>query len=90
MLGTPPPKRMPPPEYVTTDIYLTSFLVHRGSVLHGLRRLGPKRVEFRLAANPQLHHLLRLYWSGVMTPVVPWELFATYHRLKCQSITRDK
>lgn len=81
---------MPPPEYLTTDIYLTSFLVHRGTAMHGLRRLGPKRVEFSLAADAQLHRLLRLYWRGAMTPVVPWELFATYHRLKCQSITRDK
>ncbi len=81
---------MPHAEHATTDIYLTSFLVHRGSVLHGLRRLGPKRVEFRLAADARLHRLLRLYWGGAVTPVVPWELFATYHRLKCQCITRDK
>jgi hypothetical protein len=79
---------MPPVEYVTTDIYLSSFLVHRGGSLTGLRRLGRKRVEFRFATGADLHGLMRLYWSGQLTPVVPWELFMCLHRLKCASINR--
>lgn len=79
---------MPAPEYVTTDIYLSSFLLHRGATLTGLRRLGEKRVEFRFATGPGLHTLLRLYWSGEHTPVVPWELFMSLRRLKNASINR--
>lgn len=76
------------PEYRTTDIYLSSFLCHRSARLTGLQRLGPKKVEFRFAASPALHDLLRLYWRGQLTPVVPWELFMCHHKLKCLSITR--
>ena len=35
-----------------------------------------------------LHELLRLYWNGAIAPVVPWEMFLCYHRLKCLSIDR--
>ncbi len=76
------------PEYMTTDFYLAAFLVHRGASLLGLRRLGPKKVEFRFATGEKLHGLLRLYWSGDLTPVVPWELAMCHHRLKCLSIDR--
>jgi hypothetical protein len=79
---------MPTPEHRTTDFYLASFLCHKGASLLGLKRLGPKRVEFRFAANAELHDLLRLYWSGNLTPVVPWELFLCHRRLKCLSIDR--
>ena len=81
---------MPTPEYTTTDIYLSSFLCHRAAELTGLTRIGPKKVAFRFAATAALHDLLRLYWSGTFTPVVPWELFQCLHRLRCQSITRPK
>lgn len=56
----------------------------------GLTRTGPKTVEFRFEANAALHDLLRLYWSGTLTPVVPRALFECLHRLRCQSITRPK
>jgi hypothetical protein len=79
---------MTAPEYVTTDLYLAAFLRHRGAVLTGLRRLGPKKVELRFEATPELHDLLRLYWSGVLTPVVPWELFMTLRQLKNDSINK--
>lgn len=79
---------MPGAEYVTTDFYLSAFLCHRGATLLGLRRLGPKKVEFRFATGEQLHVLLRLYWGGGLTLVIPWELFTCYHRLKCLSIDR--
>jgi hypothetical protein len=76
------------PAYLTTDFYLASFLCHRGATLASLRRTGSKRVEFGFQAGPQLHALLRLYWSGQLTPVIPWELFMCLHRLKCASINR--
>jgi hypothetical protein len=79
---------MPDAQYVTTDIYLAAFIVHRGATLTGLKRLGPKKVEFRFAADPALHALLRLYWSGVVTSVIPWELFMCLRRLKNYSINR--
>jgi len=81
---------MPTPEYKTTDIYLSSFLCHRSARLTRLKRVGPKKVEFRFEADSALHDLLRLYWSGTLTPVVPWELFQCLHRLRCLSITRPK
>lgn len=77
-----------PPTYVTTDLYLSAFLCHKGAIMEGLRRLGPKRVEFRFAADERLHHLLRLYWSGSLTPVVPWEMFMSMRTLKNESINR--
>lgn len=79
---------MLPPEYVTMDFFLAAFLVHKGGTLRSLRRHGPKKVEFRFATGEQLHALLRLYWSGNVVPVIPWEMFLCYHRLKCLSIDR--
>ena len=79
---------MTTPEYVTNDFFLAAFLVHKGATIRGLRRLGPKRVEFRFETGETVHGLLRLYWSGHVAPVVPWELFLCYHRLKCLSIDR--
>jgi hypothetical protein len=76
------------PEYATTDFFLAAFLVHKGAALRGLRRHGTKKVEFRFATGAELHALLRLYWSGTIAPVIPWELFLCYHRLKCLSIGR--
>jgi len=76
-------------EYKTTDRYLASFLAFRGSALTGHRRVGPKKVEFRFRADPELHELLRLYWSGRLTPLIPAELFSSFHRLKCLSIERQ-
>jgi hypothetical protein len=86
--GPSPAPPMPVPEYVTTDIYLSSFLLHRGATLTGLRRLGEKRVEFRFATGPDLHSHLRHYWSGESVPVVPWQLFMDLRRLKSESINR--
>src|SRR4051812_40516829 len=77
-----------PAEYITTDFYLSSFLCHKGATLVGLRRLGTKKVEFRFETGEQLHQLLRLYWSGNLTPVIPWELFMCLKKLKCLSIDR--
>lgn len=79
---------MPNPEYTTTDLYLSAFLCHRAAKLTSLKRIGPKKVEFRFEANAALHDLLRLYWSGALTAVVPWELFMCHHKLRCLSITR--
>ncbi len=76
------------PQYLTTDFYLAAFLCNRGGALLSLRRLGPKKVEFRFRTGEQLHELLRLYWSGNLVPVIPWELFMCYHRLKCLSIDK--
>ena len=77
-----------PPEHLTTDIYLSAFLCHKGATLQGLTRLGQKRVEFRFLANAELHALIRLYWSGHLTPVVPWELLQCLRRLKNASINK--
>lgn len=77
------------PIYTTTDIYLASFLFYRGMTFIGCERLRPKKVEFRFATGPDLHALLRLFWSGQRTPVVPSELFACLHRLRCLSIERN-
>ncbi len=78
-----------PAEYVTTDIYLAAFLCSRGIALRGMRRAGPKRVEFRFVASADVHALLRLYWTGHLTPIVPWELFLYLRRLKNLSIAKD-
>src|SRR5437588_10333150 len=67
---------MNPPHYTTTDPYLASFVLSQGVVLAGCTRLGPQKVEYRLMADCHLHALLRLYWSGVPTIVVPIRLFA--------------
>lgn len=79
-----------PAQYTTTDIYLASFLRYRAADYLGLERLGPKRVSFRFVATPQLHDLLRLYWSCQLTPLAPAELFAVFHQLKCAAITRPE
>ena len=47
---------------------------------HLLTEHAPGRFEF--------HDLLRAYWSGNIVPVIPWEMFLCYHRLKCLSIDR--
>ena len=77
------------PQYMTTDRYLASFLCFRAAVLLSYRRVGPKTVEYCFRADEELHELLRLYWSGQLTPVIPAQLFATLHRLKCLSIFRS-
>jgi len=76
---------MAAPHYVTNDPYLASFILSEGAVLAGLKRLGPKKVEFRFLADRQLHDLLRLYWSGVQTLVVPARLFGVLRWLKKRS-----
>jgi hypothetical protein len=76
-------------QYITTDRYLASFLHFRGAALEGLRRLGPKKIEFRFRADPRLHELLRLYWSGQLTPIVPSLLFQSLQKLKSLSLERN-
>lgn len=85
----PSPGRRMVPEYATTDIYLAAFLCYRCMTLTSHKRLRPKKVEFRFAATPELHDLLRLYWSCELTPVAPADLFAVLHRLRCMSLTRS-
>ncbi len=79
---------MTAPQYTTTDIYLAAFLCDRGMPLQGVKRLRPKKVEFRFDASEELHMLLRLYWSGEYVLLIPSTLFAELHRLRCLSITR--
>lgn len=79
---------MTSPAYTTTDLYLAAFLLHRGADQLGLRRLGPKKVEVRFAADRDLHDSLRLYWAGRLCPVVPAELFRCLRTLKNSSINR--
>lgn len=76
------------PQHVTTDPYLAAFLCYRGAAFLGCKRVRPKTVEFRFAADAVLHTLMRAYWAGDLTPVVPAILFAHLHRLKCLSIDR--
>ena len=80
---------MTSPQYMSTDRYLASFLCFRGAVLLSHRRVGPKTVEFFFRANEELRELLRFYWSGQLTPIIPSEVFASLHRLKCLSIVRS-
>jgi hypothetical protein len=75
-------------QYTTTDPYLSSFLLSQGAVLLGCTRLGPKRVEFRFAADRRLHELLYLYRNQKPTLVVPAHLFGALRRLKSRSIVR--
>ena len=79
---------MSSPEYVTTDLHLASFLYCRGAALVGCTRLRPKKYQFRFAADRDLHALLRLYWSGALTPVIPAVLLATPQRLKSRALAR--
>ncbi len=76
------------PHDTTNDPYLASFVLSEGAVLAGCTRLGPKKVEFRFLADQRLHELLRLYWSGVATPIAPLRLFGVHRELKKRSITR--
>ncbi len=77
---------MTTPLHRTTDPYLASFVLSEGAALAGCTRLGPKKVEFRFVADAHLHDLLRLYWSGVPTPVTPVRLFGALRRLKSRSL----
>ena len=84
-----PCPRMSAPHYKTNDPYLASYVLSEGALLTGCRRLGPKKVEFRFAADERLHDLLRLYWSGVATPLAPVRLFAALRQLKSRSFTQS-
>ena len=46
------------------------------------------QVEYRFVADRHLHELLRLYWSGVPTVVVPIRLFGVLRKLKGRSFTQ--
>jgi hypothetical protein len=70
------------PVYVTTDLHLASFLYFRGAALVTSKRLRPKVYSFGFAADRELHDLVRLYWSGALTPVVPSLLLETPLKLK--------
>lgn len=76
------------PHYITHDPYLSAFVLDQGAVLAGMRRVGPKKVEFRFEASPALHELLRLYWSELPTLVVPRRLFAKLQLLKRRSFAQ--
>ncbi len=76
---------MHPPHHTISDPYLASFVLCQGAVLASCRRLGPKKVEYRFVADRHLHALLRLYWRGVPTIVVPARLFAALRQLKSRS-----
>ena len=73
---------MTAPHYTTRDFYLASFVLSEGGALTGVKRLGPKRVEFRFVADRWLHQLLRLYWSGEPVWVKPIKLFSALKELK--------
>src|SRR5689334_13283328 len=77
-----PAPAMELPIYRTTDPYLASFLSHRDAVLAGCKRLRPKKNEFQFVADARLHNLLRLYWSGTPTVVVPSQLLKRQQFLK--------
>lgn len=82
------PPAVNPASYLTTDIYLAAFLDHKGIDLLGLRRLGPKKVEFRFATDRETHNLIRLFGSDQFVSVIPRELFGSLRRLKNSSINR--
>lgn len=73
---------MPDPQYTTRDFYLASFVLSEGAVLVGVKRLGPKKVEFRFLAGPELHTLLRLYWRNEPVLLTPSQLFNSHRELK--------
>ncbi len=78
--------RMTAAIYRTTDVYLASFLLDCEATLAGCRRLRPKKTEFQFVADLRLHQLLRLYWSGMPTPLVPAELLKTLRDLKRRAL----
>src|SRR5581483_9417000 len=72
------------------DPYLASFVLSEGGILADCIRISPKKVEFRFVADLHVHSLLRLYWSGMKTSLVPGRLFAALQQLKSRSfITRE-
>lgn len=75
------------PLHTTYDTYLASYLVYEGAVLIDCTRLGPKRVEYRFVADSRLHHLLRVYWSGMRVPISPGDLMNTLRELKKRSFS---
>jgi hypothetical protein len=77
-----PSQSMSVAHHKTTNPYLASFLLSEGAVLAGVTRLGPKKVEFRFAADLTLHVLLRVYWSNQLILVVPARLFDAFRVLK--------
>lgn len=76
------------PLHTLTDPYLASFLLSQKGQLVSSRRVGPKTVEFRFAADRRLHDLLRLYWSQEPVLLVPSRLLDALRLLKSRSITR--
>src|ERR1700693_3302416 len=83
-----PPVCMSDSHYTTNDPYLASFLLSERAGLAGCHRLAPKRVEFRFVADRHLYELLRLYWSGSPTLVVPRRLFDALRWFKSRSLTQ--
>src|SRR4051794_33312751 len=80
------PNFMSAPHYVTNDTYLAAFLVNRGGSLAGLRRIGPKKMEYRFIATRELHDLLRLYWNEIPLTLIARRLFNSHQFLKRRSI----
>ena len=81
---------MNPLLYRTTDIYLASFLLYRDASFEGCTRLGPKKTEFRFVTGRDLHDLLRLYWSGQPTLIVPFRIFDCLRKLKSLLIAESR
>lgn len=69
--------------YETSNTFLASFLLSQGVRLGSFEHVSARRVLYRFVADDKLHECLRLYWSGIPTPITPGYLFATLHRLKC-------
>jgi hypothetical protein len=84
------PLPMPDPQYTTTDLHLASFLYCRAADLLGCVRVRPKTYQFHFRADPALHELLRIYWGGALTPVVPAQLLATPQNLKSTALGRKR
>jgi hypothetical protein len=76
------------PLYATTDLHVAGFLDSNGAVLDHCRRLSPKKVSYRFAADKRLHGLLRLYWSGQPVPMAPGRFAESLRKLKRMSIFR--
>lgn len=84
-----PPLPMPV-GYTTINLHLAAFLLHRGAVLLDCQRTRPKRYRFVFATDSKLHALIRTYWQGVLTPVIPSALLAMPQELKSRAMGRRR
>lgn len=77
-----------PVGYTTINLHLAAFLLHRGAVLLDCQRTRPKRYRFVFVSDSQLHELIRIYWRGVLTPVIPSDLLKAPQALKSTALGR--